>query len=430
MTDAKEKRAKPNIPVREPHKRTKTGIFDNLRQLPHPVEEFLGHVPAVPRDQDAEARISPLNIEKPTEITGPSNSEGLSEISDSAKSETFSAPSSIPNSESHVKTTSLAEIIVPVESTSLSNITPPTEFISPVKSTSPIENKAKAHQFARPADFTRPVEIGESTGDQSPADLAELSFTRRPEFSLLNSLPDVAGWAPSFHQVTDYLNRQLATSEQAIYEQLYRLTWGYERPRVVVGFPKLAERANVGESTARSAAKALERNGLIRRHGVVFGLNHEQGVEWEVFPPPALVKYLRSREERRQRGSKSRGPSKSEGLADSEPMKENVLFSNEHTQTQAGVSVGSRFSLEDCRRYADHLKQTGQGITNPGGYSTKIFRSGEADAFIEAFLNPQVSLDIKKCPDCRGSNFIYIDPSNPDRGVRPCKHAALKSGVQ
>lgn len=418
MTDAKEKRAKPNIPVREPHKRTKTGIFDNLRQLPHPVEEFLGHVPALPRDQDAQAQTSLSNIERLSEITGPSDFESPSEIPSPVKSKALSTSTNIIDTESLVKLTSL------------SNIETPTEFASPVEFTSPVENRAKAHQFARPADFTRPVEIGEAAGAQSPADLAELSFALRPEFSLLNSLPEVAGWAPSFHQVTDYLNRQLATAEQAIYEQLYRLTWGYERPRVIVGFPKLAERANVGESTARSAAKALERNGLIRRHGVVFGLNHEQGVEWEVFPPPALVKYLRSREGRRQRGSKLRGPLKSEGPVDSEPMKENVLFSNEHTQTQASVSGGSRFSLEDCRRYADHLKQTGQGITNPGGYATKIFRSGEADAFIEAFLNPQVPLDIKQCPECRGSNFIYIDTSNHDRGVRPCKHAALKGGAQ
>ena len=53
MTDAKEKRSRPSIPVREPHKRTKTGIFDNLRQLPHPVEEFLGPVPSQPRVQES-----------------------------------------------------------------------------------------------------------------------------------------------------------------------------------------------------------------------------------------------------------------------------------------------------------------------------------------------------------------------------------------
>jgi hypothetical protein len=89
--------------------------------------------------------------------------------------------------------------------------------------------------------------------------------------------------------------------------------------------------------------------------------------------------------------------------------------------------VNSRFSLEECRRYASHLKQTGQGITNPGGYATKVFRSGEADALIEAFLNPSTQLDINQCPDCRGSNFIYVDPANHDLGVRPCRHAGLKT---
>jgi hypothetical protein len=430
MTEAKEKRAKTKIPIREPHKRTKTGIFANLRELPHPVEEFLGHVPAQPRDQAAQAHTGASETESPPKTGSPSDIESPPEITSLMKYESLSAGKEVKGSESSVKITGPAKIESPVQSTSLSNNKTLAEFAGPLEFTSPVENRAKAHQFARPTDITRPVEVRGGAGEQSPADLAELSFAQRPEFSLLNSLPDIAGWVPSFHQVTDYLNRQLATAEQAIYEQLYRLTWGYERPRVVVGFPKLAERANVGESTARTAAKALERNGLIRRHGVVFGLNYEQGVEWEVFPPPALVKYLRSREERRQRVSKSKGPSKSEGPADSEPMKETVLSSNKHTQTQSGVGAPSRFSLEECNRYANHLKQTGQGITNPGGYATKIFRSGEADAFIEAFLIPPAQLDVSQCADCSGSGFIYIDPSNRDKGVRPCKHDGLRAGAQ
>jgi DNA-binding Lrp family transcriptional regulator len=416
MTDPKEKRAKQTIPVREPHKRTKTGIFDNLRQLPHPVEEFLGHVPGGPRDPDTgQADISPANITSLSDNASPVNFEPHSKTEDRLKTK------------SPLINTGLVDIEGPSESTSPLGNTSPANFAGSVKSTGLAETRAKAHQFARPPDFERPVEQREASSGLSPADLAELSFAGRPHFSLLNSLPDVPGWAPSFHQVTDYLNRQLPTGEQAVYEQLYRLTWGYERPRVVVGFPKLADRANVGESTARAAAKALEKKGLIRRHGVVFGLNHEQGVEWEVFPPTALVKYLRSREERRQRGSKLKGPLKSEGPADFGPMKDNVLFSKEHTQTQVGVGANSRFSLEECRRYAEHLKQTGQGIINPGGYATKIFRSGEADALIEAFLNPPAPLDINRCPDCHGSNFIYIDPTNHDRGVRPCKHDSLKT---
>jgi len=83
--------------------------------------------------------------------------------------------------------------------------------------------------------------------------------------------------------------------------------------------------------------------------------------------------------------------------------------------------------LEECRRYAEHLQKTGQGINNPGGYATAIFRSGEADAQIEVFLNPPSSstnLNIDECPDCGGSGYYY--PEGVEKGVKLCKHEKLK----
>jgi phage FluMu protein Com len=407
MSNIKEKRAKPIVNIREPHKRTRTGIFDNLRQLPHPVEEFLGHVPNEPRTPGIE------HDESLAESTGPSI---FTPPMDSVRDGSFD----------NVTQNQSAEVAKNQRAPeSPSDFESPTNIESLSDFESPSENQLKAHQITGPSDSEGPVGLRGASKGQSPSELAELSFTRRPDFSLLNSLPEVAGYELNFHQVSDYLFRQLTTAEQAVYRQLYRLTWGFGRPTVLIGFPKLADRANVGESTARASAKALEMKGLIKRQGMVFGLNHEQGIEWEVYPPPALVKYLKSQANKRRRGSKLESPSKSESPSDFEPMKDNVLLSKEHTQTQAGVSVHSRFSLGECRQYAEHLKQTGQGITNPGGYATKIFRSGEADTFIEAFLNTQAPLDLTKCPDCRGSNFIYIDQSNPDRGVRACKHERL-----
>src|SRR5919112_2348141 len=41
MTDPKEKN-KPGVPTRTPQKKTSSGMFDNLRPLPHPIEEILG----------------------------------------------------------------------------------------------------------------------------------------------------------------------------------------------------------------------------------------------------------------------------------------------------------------------------------------------------------------------------------------------------
>jgi hypothetical protein len=286
-------------------------------------------------------------------------------------------------------------------------------------SSSPNDGPARDESLAHHGDGPLPL-VG-PTRNETP----DLSF------SVLNSLPDVDGFILWFHQLTDYLASQLTPHEQAVYLQLYRLSWGFDNSeapsaRCTIGFPRLAERSSMHESGARLAAKGLIRKGLVRKVGAVFGKNREQGIEWEVFAPPALVKHRASL----RRGlARNEGPAKANGPLRPAPIKE-LNTQRENTQTQGGVSVGSRFSLEECRRYAEYLKQTGQGITNPGGYATKIFRSGEADAFIEGFLSPPAQVDISRCPDCRGTGFIYVDPSNHDRGVRPCRHDGLRTGAQ
>jgi len=92
---------------------------------------------------------------------------------------------------------------------------------------------------------------------------------------------------------------------------------------------------------------------------------------------------------------------------------------------------GSKFSLDDCRRYADYLHKSGQGIVKPGGYATTIFRTGEADSLIERFLNPEIpkDLDLSKCPDCKGTGFIY--PQGITGGVvAKCKHEKLQAALR
>ena len=101
---------------------------------------------------------------------------------------------------------------------------------------------------------------------------------------------------------------------------------------------------------------------------------------------------------------------------------------NTHNTERAprGVGVASKFSLEECRRYAAHLQASGQGINNPGGYATIIHRSGEADFLIEQFLNPSTvapAADVTACPDCSGTGFWY--PEGVERGVSKCKHERL-----
>jgi len=241
-----------------------------------------------------------------------------------------------------------------------------------------------------------------------------------PAFSLLNSLPGVDGHHLWFNEMDDYLFPHLTPNEQALYKQLYRLTWGFDRPRCVVNFPRLSERSGMSESGARVATRSLISKGLIEKCGLVFGKNREQGILWEVFEPPALKRY---RAARRAGPVLKTGPALNDGPSPPAPMKH---VEKQNTQTQPGAGVGSRFTLEECRRYADHLKATGQGITNPGGYATKVYRSGEADTLIDAFLNPPAPLDASLCPDCQGRGFAHIDPENFDLGVRPCKHPRLQ----
>ncbi len=81
-------------------------------------------------------------------------------------------------------------------------------------------------------------------------------------------------------------------------------------------------------------------------------------------------------------------------------------------------------TLQECRKYAESLR--GEGIANPGGYATKIYRSGEADELIEKFLNPTAQaaqVDASACPDCSGSGWWY--PQGKDKGAARCKHEKL-----
>lgn len=126
-------------------------------------------------------------------------------------------------------------------------------------------------------------------------------------------------------------------------------------------------------------------------------------------------------------------PVKASSYQSTDLLNNHVLKNQEQkTHTQIGnapapvvVCASSRFSLEDCKQYAEHLKQTGQGITNPGGYATKIFRTGEADSSIERFIAEKDKPNINDCPDCAGRCWIHVDPADYDKGVKHCQHERL-----
>jgi hypothetical protein len=221
------------------------------------------------------------------------------------------------------------------------------------------------------------------------------------------AIPDVKGHTRFWHQLIDYLYAMLDPYEQAVYTQLFRLSWGYGRPTCFISNPRLAERANLKEAKMRRAIRSLVKKNLVVKEGYKWGSNKEQGIIFRMVLPDRLVQYTSLVQDT--------------SLVSDTPIKENI---HENKVTQRGVRVGSRFTLEDCSRYAKHLRDTGQGIKNWQGYAKSIYKSGEDDAKIEAWLTP--ALDISQCPTCGGSGWRYPDISNPNVGVTKCAHEALK----
>jgi hypothetical protein len=126
------------------------------------------------------------------------------------------------------------------------------------------------------------------------------------------------------------------------------------------------------------------------------------------------------------------------------PPEEKQAKQNPHTQNHLRavgapavvVGDGSKFSIEDCRRYADHLHASGQGVNNPGGFARTIHKTGAEDSQIAAWLaevDPErvrsgelpapALIDASACPDCHGTRFYY--PAGFGKPVVKCKHERL-----
>ncbi len=230
---------------------------------------------------------------------------------------------------------------------------------------------------------------------------------------LMASLPEADGYIKFYHQLTDHLYAQLTLAEQAVHLQLFRLSWGFGKSTCLVSLPTLARRINASRGTVQTAINGLVKKGLVRKEKVILGKNAEQGNIYYVSPPPSLLK-----------SSSPKSSSPNIGSPTFTPNKENT-YKEPHTNTES-VRVSSRFTLAECRRYADSLRA--DGITNPGGYATKIHRSGEADDAIAKFLEPiEITkvVDMSGCPDCHGTGFF--EPGGAGKGVARCKHERLKA---
>lgn len=290
------------------------------------------------------------------------------------------------------------------------NISPPAissspEIIAPLAESTPPE-------ISSPAEIISPPEI-------SPAQPLQTSAAEPIAAPVIFSRPEQHTRIPN--EIFEDILPTLRTSEQSILLRLYRLTWGFQKDTCHVSMGKLGKACNLSARQVTTCVQVLEKRRLIRRmHVDLDNRNqHERGVTFQMLLPQAA----RAKTSAPANISVAAKTSAGERTSDNK-----VNTQKENTQTQepaAGVRVGSRFTIEECRRYAQHLRSTGQGINNPGGYATTINRTGEADELIERFLNPTVStqLDISQCPDCKGTGFYY--PNSPTGGVAKCRHDKL-----
>lgn len=290
------------------------------------------------------------------------------------------------------------ETTPPADSTAATDIEPPIITAAPVESTAGSKRTGQPLQNEPAAEITAPAK--NKGAPLLPADAPHL---RTP------------------HEITDGILPTLKPGCQVTLMRLYRLSAGFGSNTCHVSIGKLANACNISETQIRIFLRDLEQRKLIKRLSVDLAnkIQSERGITFEVLLP-------------RLGASKSTPPAKNIGATNfvggviSEPNKVNTQKENTQTQEPAvGVRVGSRFTIEECRRYARHLQSTGQGINNPGGYATTIHRTGEADELIKEFLNPTVStqVDTSQCPDCKGSGFYY--PNGSNGGVAKCKHEKL-----
>ncbi|MGB7926390.1 MAG: helix-turn-helix domain-containing protein [Pyrinomonadaceae bacterium] len=270
-----------------------------------------------------------------------------------------------------------------------------------------MDGLSKTAPLARPTDSPSIVD--------SPLATDSLSIVDGPEIDFKHLLPEKAGRLDLPHRYTDHACSLLSPDEQAVYLQLYRLSWGWGKDTCFISNPRLSERSNVPETTLRRVVKKLVAKKLAEILDRKFGSQREQGIVYRV--------------SKLDSPSPTDSPTTVDRLSAVAPNKVNTQ--KENTQTQepaAGVRVGSKFSIEECRKYAKHLQSTGQGINNPGGYATTIHRTGEADMLIESFLHPEATdtssnLDTSQCPNCQGTGFYY--PKGVEGGVARCKHEQL-----
>lgn len=112
--------------------------------------------------------------------------------------------------------------------------------------------------------------------------------TSHPYF-LWDALTEQSGHNKLPNTIIDQLCRRLTPNEQAAYQQLFRLSYGFGKDWCKIGLPKLAERSNMSQTALQTAIKGLKSKGIVIKEGADFGKGKEQGSVYRLPLPASLV---------------------------------------------------------------------------------------------------------------------------------------------
>ena len=156
------------------------------------------------------------------------------------------------------------------------------------------------------------------------------------------------GYSKLYHSIVDDVFPQLTADEQAVYTHLYRLSWGFNNPGVIVSLPKLAERAGMSRNSAARAIARLVGRGLVTKGEPFFGKNQEQGREYRLPIPSGLT---------------SGGSLLAEGGPPSVGRNKERLKETTKKSGVASLPEEEKASCPDCQ---------GQGYYYPGGFNEGV----------------------------------------------------------
>lgn len=136
----------------------------------------------------------------------------------------------------------------------------------------------------------KPEPLGYSKGSPSSESSPPTQSSPVPQVAdLWSAVALKKGYSKLYHSIVDDVFPQITADEQAVYTHLYRLSWGFNNPGVIVSLPKLAERAGMSRNSAARAIARLVSRGLVKKGEPFFGKNQEQGREYRLPIPSSLT---------------------------------------------------------------------------------------------------------------------------------------------